>query len=297
MAAKKPESTAGPPSERVIMLLAGESGSGKSFFIANLKNALIFDTDIGGGLAYADARIRRNGSQRIEVSSYLDILDEITKRNTALDGITTLAIDHLSSLQQEANLRHNPKMESDYGKANEKATKEWRKIRELVRNRDFNLICTAHQKAKYEANQIVGQTTDASKNIEADMSIVIYLHKPANNQPPSLARVQKWRRDPEDDRGLVPGTFLFTMDEFLKIHGLTMDGKRHEVSMAKPEQIAELTRLLEIVKLPEGVTDKWLSKAKAESWAELTEETIVKCLAHVQDLLAKPKTAERGAAV
>lgn len=289
----------GPPAkERVILLLAGESGSGKSFFVANLKNALIFDTDIGGGLSYAEERIRRNGSERIEVGSYLDIIEEIGKRQKHLDNITTLAIDHLSTLQQEANLRHNPSMASDYGKANEKATKEWRKIRELTRNRDFNLVCTAHQKAKFENDKVVGITTDASKNIEGDMSIVLYLLKAEGKKPtaqnPPIARVAKWRRDPDDSRGLIPDVFPLTMDKFLEMHGSDMSGQRHEIPMATPEQAAELERLVNIVKLPEDTVAKWLSKAKAESFSDMTAEVIAKCIAYTTSLVAAPEA--KGAA-
>lgn len=275
----------GPKPERVILLVAGESGSGKSFFVANLKNALIFDTDIGGGLSYADERIRRNGSERIEVGSYLDVIDEINKRRKALESVTTLAIDHLTTLQQEAVIRHNPMSAEDYGKSYDKATREWRKIRELVRSMDFNLVCTGHMKSKYEKQKVVGITTDASKNIEADMSMVLYLVK---GEYPAIANVAKWRRDPEDARGAIPPSFVFTLENFLKIHGYSMDGKRHEIPMAKPDQVSELERLLEIVKLPEGTTEKWLTKAKAESWSELSDDTIVKCIGHLRSLVAAP---------
>lgn len=275
-------------SERVILLIAGESGSGKSLWIANLKNALIFDTDIGGGLSYADARIKRNSSERIEVGSYLEIIDEIARRRRGgkLESITTLAIDHLTTLQQESVIRHNPSSADDFGKSYDKATREWRKIRELVRNMDFNLICTAHLKSKYEKKEVIGITTDASKNIEADMSMVVYLQKGPTY--PSVARVAKWRRDPEDERGPVPQTFPWTMEDFLKIHGRSMDGARHEIAMAKPEQVAEIKRLLGIVKLPDDWETRALTKAKVESWDEMPEETIVKCLEYIQKSVAAP---------
>lgn len=293
MAAKKDVSRP----ERVILLIAGESGSGKSFWIANLKNALIFDTDVGGGLSYADARIRRNGSERIEVGSYLEVIAELTERRKAkkLDGITTLAIDHLSTLQQDAVLRHNPTFqEGTFGKEHDRANKEWRKIRDLVRFGDFNLVCTSHMKTKYENKQAIGVVADASKNVEGDFHVVLQLIKGASAPTvanPSTARVLKWRRDPEDERGLVPPTINFTMEEFLKVHGYQMDGKREEIPMASAEQVSELNRLLEIVKLPEGTVEAWLRKAKVEALDELSSEIITKCLDHVRKIVAAPKSA------
>lgn len=281
--------------ERVIALIGGESGAGKSFFIANLKNALIFDTDIGGGLTYAKERIERNGSQLIQVGSYLEVMEYIRKNRSKLNEYTTLAIDHLSTLQQEAVLRHNPAMDRDFGSSADKGAKEWRKIRELIRNMDFNLICTAHVKGKWEKEKVVGITTDASKNIEGDFTIVLYLTKVGKptKANPSMANVQKWRRDPEDVRGEVPETFPFTMDKFLEIHGFGMDGKREETPMATPEQIAEANRLLSVVKLPDGALEKWLSKAKADTIADATEEAVLKLIAYLHGLMKQP---ELGAA-
>jgi ABC-type dipeptide/oligopeptide/nickel transport system ATPase component len=280
--AAKIEATA---AERVIALIAGESGTGKSLWVASLKNALIFDTDLGGGLSYLDGRIARNGSERIEVSSYPEVMNAVAekRRRNELARYTTIAIDHLTALQQEAVNRHNPNAAEDYGKSYDKATREWRKIRELVRQGDFNLVCTAHLKSKYENQKVVGITTDASKNINADMMVVLYLQKRPDGGYPSTAKVEKWRRDPEDTRGPVPQTFPFTMDEFLRIHGWPMEGERVEVPMASPEQVKEIDRLLETVKVPDGWAADCLKKVKVESWEEMTAETIGKYIAFLRD--------------
>jgi len=277
--------------ERVIALVAGESGTGKSFWIGNLKNTLIFDTDIGGGLSYLTARIEKNGSERIEVSEYPEVMDAINKRKRdgSLKNYTTIAIDHLTTLQHNAVNRHNPNMSDDFGRSYDKATREWRRVRELARIGDFNLICTAHMKTKYVDKQAAGTTTDASKNIEADMSMVLYLQRTARY--PSLAHVQKWRRDPEDRRGPIPANFPFTVEEFLKIHGFPLDGQRQEVPMASEAQVKELVRLLEVVKLPDGTADKWLAKAKVDLWDEMTNTDISKCIAYLEGLVAKPSQA------
>lgn len=282
--AKKEEAT---KPERVILLVTGESGAGKSLFIASIKNALIFDTDIGGGLAYLEERIKRNGSERVEAGSYLQVMDEITKRRRSgqLARINTLSIDHLSSLHQESVLRHNPSGGEDFGKSYEKANREWRKIREMVRVGDFNLACTAHLKSKYENQKAVGLTTDASKNIEADMMMVLYLKKA--DSYPSTAEVKKWRRDPEDPRGVVPRSFPFTLEKFLEIHGHPLDGTREEIQTATQEQIREVTRLLAVVRLEDGVVEKWFSKAKAESWEEMPADVTTKCIAHLKQLVEK----------
>jgi len=271
--------------ERIIALIAGESGCGKSFFVANLHNALLVDTDIGGGLAYADARIKRNGSERIEAGSYDEVLNELKDRQKrgALKDITTLAIDHVSALHQGSTLRHNPSMERDFGRASDLATREWRKIREFCRNQDFSLIATAHTKAKWENEKSVGIMADGAKNLEGDMSIVLQIRRAA--QYPSTAWVQKWRRDPEDERGLIPPTFPFTMEHFESLAGGGLMAPREPAKLATAAQVARISELLEIAKLEDGMEAKWFKRAGVETFAEMLEADLAKCIAFVEKKL------------
>lgn len=273
------------PGERIIALIAGESGCGKSFFVANVRDALIFDTDIGGGLTYADERIKRNGSERIEAGSYDEVLSELKDRQKrgVLKSIKTLAIDHVSALHQGSTLRHNPSMERDFGRASDLATREWRKIREFCRTQDFNLIATAHTKAKWENEKSVGTMADGAKNLEGDMSIVLQIRRAA--QYPSTAWVQKWRRDPEDPRGLIPPTFPFTMEHFENLAGPGLTAPREPAKLATADQVKRITELLTIAKLEEGTEAKWFKKAGVESFAEMLEADLGKCIAHVEKLL------------
>lgn len=282
-------------SERIIALIAGESGTGKSFFVANLPCALIYDTDIGGGLSYADTRIANNQSERVEISSYPEILADLKDRGTSDDLAKrhTVVIDHVSALQQEANGRHNPTGESDYGRANERATREWRLIREFCRRHDFNLICTGHMKGKWEKDTQIGIQIDGAKNMEGDVSIAIYLRRKSAGGYPSLAIIQKWRRDPEDTRGPVPTTFEFSLANFIAIDGTnSLVRQREPIKLASPEQVEEITRLLEVVKLNPALIERLWKKNSAESWAELPASVMTEAIKRAK-LLAQ--TAANGA--
>lgn len=295
---KKPDKTEAPPVEkpkRAILLITGESGTGKSFFVACLNNALIYDVDIGGGLAEYEDRIGKNNSERIPASTYLEILDDLKQRHRKgeLKDRITVAIDHVSALQQEANLRHNPTGESDYGRANARATSEWRAIREFCKSQDFNLVCVAHVKPKFENNVQSGTQPDGAKNIEGDMGIVLQLRRNPQGYP-SNAYVMKWRRDPDDPRGKVPQTFPLTLAYFNKIEGsYALDRNREPVALATDEQLAKLDKLLGVVKIPDADIAKWMKKAGVESFSEMPAETIDKCIAHCETIL---KTAANGEA-
>ncbi len=278
--------------ERIICLLTGESGSGKSFFIANLKDAFIFDTDLGGGTKYLEARIHKNDSEREEVSSYQEIYNLIQAAARAKTLKKNIVIDHATSLQQEAILRHNPSLDSDYGRGGNKATYEWRKIRGLIKTLDCNLFVVAHVKGEWDGTKEVGKTTDAAKNIEGDMQIVLYLKRPGGpgsklqptTENPSSAQVVKWRRDPEDPRGLVPLNFPLTMENFLKIAGEGMTRELKPIDLASAEQVKEAQTLIEKTKFDPKEIEKWMKKAGAEELENCPASSIEKLITYLKSI-------------
>lgn len=289
---KKVEAEVSWESERVIAQIAGESGAGKSLWVANLKNALIYDTDIGGGQAPYKKRILDNGSEVVTTAtSFPEILKDLRERarDGRLDKTKTVAIDHVTGLQQEGVLRHNPSLSADYGRSGDATTREWRQIREFIRHLDFNLIVTAHLKGRWANDKQVGMITDGPKNIEADVGIVLYLQRGASY--PGMALVQKWRRDPDDPRGAVPANFIFTMENFEKIAGAGMGKPRAPVALASAEQIKTINDLLAVVKLPDGETDKWLTKAGVESFEDMPADKLDKCIMALNAKLPKGANA------
>lgn len=275
--------------DRIIALIEGDSGTGKSFFLANQKNAVIYDTDLGGGLAEYDERIAKNGSERVEVSSFGEILTDLKRRVRDGKLKETVGIDHVTGLHQESLLRHNPGQDSDYGRSNNKATYEWRQIREFARTFDCNLFCIAHLKAEYEKDRQVGKIADGAKNIEGDMHIVLKLESPKDDKGrkkyPATAHVIKWRRDPDDARGLPPESFKFTLAEFEKIHGANHLRQREAVVLVKPETLETLNKMLAMLdkEIAAGYVKDWLKAGGVDGLDYLREDQALKCIAFVEN--------------
>lgn len=280
--------------DRVICLLEGESGSGKSYLLASLKNALIYDTDLGGGLAYAEERIRSNGSERVEMASYPEILADLRIRAANGKLPPTIAIDHITGLHQEALLRFNPSQVSDYGRSGNQATFQWRQVREFIRTFDCNLFVVSHLKGEWDNDKQVGKVADGAKNIEGDMHIVLRLESVKDpkglKRYPSIAHSVKWRRLPEDPRGMVPPSFPFTLEEFERINGRDYTRERIKVEFAKPESIAKLKAVLEFVGGDRAaeLQTKWLQAAAVDKLEELTQAQVEACIDKIQkDMGAK----------
>lgn len=277
--------------DRIIALLEGDSGVGKSFFIANIKNAVIYDTDLGGGLAEYDERIKKNGSERVEISSFNELFTDMSKRIKDGKLKESICIDHVTGLHQESLLRNNPSQDADYGRSNNKATYEWRKIREFARTFDCNLFCVSHLKAEYEKDRQVGKMADGAKNIEGDMHIVIKLESTKDDKGrkkyPATAHIIKWRRDPDDARGLPPESFKFTLAEFEKIHGANYLREREIIVLAKPESLDALNKITAMLdkEKAQEMQAKWLKAAGVDSLEYMRDDQVLKCIQLVENLI------------
>lgn len=281
--------------DRIIALVEGDSGAGKSFFMACQKNAVIYDTDLGGGLAEYEERIKKNGSERIEVASYGEVLADIRRRVKEGKLKETIIIDHVTGLHQEALLRHNPAQDSDYGRSGNKATYEWRQIREFARSFDCNLFCVSHMKAEYVNDTAVGRIADGAKNIEGDMHIVLKLESLKDDKGrkryPATAHVIKWRRDPDDARGPAPDSFKFTVDEFEKVHGLNYHREREKIVLASKESIARLNEILALMDkdVAASMQKDWFKAAGVDSLEYMREDHVQKCIEFVQQKIKGAK--------
>jgi len=55
--------------------------------------------------------------------------------------------------------------------------------------------------------------------------------------------------------------------------------------LATVEQVNEITRLIDLLKISEETYQKWLNKAKSETWKEMPQDAIQKCIDHLKKVV------------
>jgi hypothetical protein len=147
-------------------------------------------------------------------------------------------------------------------------------------NLDMNVIMTAHAKAEYGENlRKLGYTFDGWKQLDYWFDIVVELGKKGKKR---MAKVAKTRVDtfPDED------VFEWSYDAIKKRYDASiLERQAQQLALATPDQIREVKELLHIVRLPEGLVDKWFSKAQVDTWEDMPAETIDKCLDYVKNRL------------
>jgi hypothetical protein len=145
---------------------------------------------------------------------------------------------------------------------------------------DMNVVVTAHAKAEYGQNlSKIGYTFDGWRQLDYWFDLVIELGKKGKKR---FAKVTKTRVDsfPDED------VFEWSYEAVKKRYDISMLEKQATaVELAAPEQVREVKELLNIVRLPEGTTDKWFAKAGVDVWEDMPAETIAKCIEFVKNRL------------
>ena len=97
-----------------------------------------------------------------------------------------------------------------------------------------------------------------------------------------MARVAKTRIEtfPDED------VFEWSYDAIKKRYDASiLERQAQQIALATPEQVREVKELLNIVRLPEGLVDKWFNKAQVDTWEDMPAETILKCIEYVKNRL------------
>jgi len=288
--AKTPE----PKNKRVKMMVFSTAGIGKTTAAIGWPKAVIIDMEHGTD-NYHDTIIQA-GSIVLHTTNPDEVRDEIKTLLTERHDYRTIVIDPVTILYQAIQEKWTRIFSkyADTEKATElqdfgfrywaKVKSDYKAIMRMLLACDMNVILTAHQKDVYgEGMKKVGFGSDSMKGDEHIFDYVFQLVMDAKGR--RLALTKKERA--EVGKAKFPSEFEWSYKNFLVYYGKEeLERESNPIPLASMEQIAEVKRLLGIVKVEENWETDVLTKADVDTWAELTEEKISKCI----DFLTKKLT-------
>lgn len=278
---------------RMKLMIYGEAKVGKTSSIVNFPKAYIIDTE-SGTTAYFN-EIQKNNSKVLKENNFDEIYEELKTLKYVDHPYKTLIFDSITSVYLQLQLKWIELFENNSPKALEhvinlqdfgmrywqKVKSDWSRLTRLLETIDMNIVLVSQEKDKYVGQTKVGQTFDSYKK---DDYLVDYIFRLKYNEKDCPPLVVDTRQRAPMGSPTFPESFEFTYENVCKYYGknlLEKDSKKTEI--ASPEQIDKLTKLIELLQVPDEVCIKWISKAKVDSFDEMKNDCIQKCIDYLQE--------------
>jgi hypothetical protein len=279
-------------------LIFGKSGAGKTWFALSFPAPYYIDTESGASLRHYQERLKLAGGAYLGVEDgSLDfnvIIDQMTALSTEKHPYKTLIIDSITKVYQSSiaseydRLYEKSKNTSMFGAEKKPAISQMRRIINKAMRLDMNVWFVAHEvtewgKADGGTREEIGKIPDVWEKLVYELDLGIQVIRRGNSYPAfGIVKKSRLLGFPENE------SFELTYDEFAKRYGKDFIEKsvKQEV-LATEEQVKELIRITDLLKIDEETIEKIFTKAKADKWEDLTLEHAEKTIEFYTAKLSK----------
>jgi RecA/RadA recombinase len=271
---KKPEEV----EKRLKALFYGEAGSGKTFASIQFPKPYIIDTERGSENTQYIKMLNKKGGAIFQSSDFNEVVAEIIALLSEDHEYKTLIIDPITTIYDNLLDTAAKEVGTDFGRHYGEANKKMKHIINLLLRLDMNVIITAHSKNQYGKDlAIIGQTFDGYKKLDYLFDLVMQIQRIGGKR---IAFVKKSRVETikEDDN------FEFSYSTLSDLYGKDIIEKKSTSKvLASNDDVKELLNLIEVMKVPDNVIDKWLSKSKSSNFNEMEKSCIENCIKYLKD--------------
>jgi hypothetical protein len=263
--------------KRLKALFYGSAGVGKTTAAISFPQPYLIDTEKGAENTQYVNLLKKSGGAVFQTSDFDELIKEVTLLLTEKHDYKTLIIDPLTTLYNDLLDKAAHKVGTEFGRHYGEANKAMKHLLNLLLRLDMNVIITSHAKNEYGANlAVLGQTYDCYKKLDYLFDLVFEIQKRGKER---VGIIKKSRIETFPDGE----TFPFAYEEIAIRYGKEiLERTAQAEKLAEKDQIKEIERLIELLKVPRETTDKWLAKANSEKWEEMPYEAIQKCINYLK---------------
>lgn len=259
--------------KRLKAMFFGLAGVGKTTAAIQFPRPYLIDTERGAENPQYVKLLQAAGGAVFQTSDFDELVGEVTALLSEKHEYQTLIIDPITVVYSDLLDKAEKKVGTEFGRHYGEADKRMRRLINLLLRVDMNVIVTAHAKTVYGDKLVkLGDTFDGYKKLDYLFDLVIELQKRGSDR---VGIVRKSRIETFPDGEVFP----FTYNEIASRYGHDpMERTSKPEKLASEDQIKELTKLVDLLKVSGDIVDKWLTKAKAETLSELPADVAAKCI-------------------
>lgn len=268
------------------VLVYGPPGVGKTWVALDFPGVYYVDTEGGADLDHYRVKLKNAGGVYFGPDQgsldFETVIGQVQALATERHGYKTMVFDSITKLFNTAITDEAERLgdKDAFGASKKPAVRQMARLVRWVNKADMNAIFIAHEKPLWGmANgkrEEIGKTFDGWEKLEYDLHFVLRISKiGAGDGAMRFANVGKSRLTGFPEGAQFPWSYA----EFATRYGKDVIEKEVKpVVIASAEQVAEIGRLLETVKLPDGTVEKWFKAAGVETFAEMDSDIIGKCI-------------------
>jgi uncharacterized protein YifE (UPF0438 family) len=273
-------------------LIFGPSGVGKTWFTLSFPNPYYIDTEGGADLQHYQERLKRSkGAYLGPKDGALDfgfVVEQMQALATEKHGYKTLIIDSITKLYQTAIANEQERLgdKDAFGASKKPAVAGMRRLVNWAMKLDMNIWFVAHDAAEWGVDPKTGQRTEVGRIPDVWDKLIYELHltiHAVKRGPSRVAIVKKSRLTGFPDLEQFPLEY----SDFAERYGKDfIEADSTQLIIATTDQVAEITKLLQVVKVTEAEIEKVWTKAGVEAWSELTTEQATATVAWLKKKLS-----------
>ncbi len=273
------------------IMLSGKPGTGKSFFALNAPAPYLIDTEGGATREQYVKKLIANKGAYLGIEhgaqDFNEVINQVRELATTSHPYKTLIIDSFSKLYNVEAAAAEERSGSDFGKDKREADKPTRKLLNWLGRLDMTVILICHQKDKWSrtGKELImeGSTFDGYKKLDYELDLWLETKLVGTTR---YATVVKSRVE-----GFPVGTDIdLDFNSFERLYGkAVVEGPVKPIVLATSSQVAEVKRLVDLLKVPQEDFDKWLTKAQATDPEDLSQENADKMLKFLNDKIKGAK--------
>jgi hypothetical protein len=269
------------PSKPKVLIL-GKPGVGKTFTSLDFPRVYYFDSEGGANRNHYTDKLKKSGGQYMgPEDGTLDpavLLEQIQALASEEHEFKTLVIDSITKIYSKMIADEAEKLGSKdaFGASKKPAIAWMRKVLNWATRLDMNIIFIAHERANWTDGEADGVTFDAWEKLEYELDLTLHIQKRGNSRV-AVPKKSRLLGFPEGE------SFTWSYDEFAKRYGKDIiESQVKTITLATDEQVAEVKRLLEVVKISEEEIGKWFTKFAVSSWSEMETTNIDKAINYLK---------------
>lgn len=285
-------------------LFFGKAGAGKTWLALNFPAPYYIDVEGGARLGHYARKLSGSGGAYFGPDSgandFEEVIDQVKALATEKHEYKTLIIDSVTKLFNSAISKESEKLGAGdvFGKSKKGPINQMRRLMSWIEKADLNCLLIAHSIQEWGIvngqRQEVGEQPDCWNKLPYELDLVAKIEH--QNKGIRVATITKSRLMgfPEYSRfDIQNGEQDVGYAEFSARYGKDyIEAESKPVTLSTKDQVEEVERLISVLKVDESEIDKWLGKANADSFADLTSEQAEKLIVFLQKKIEKPQPKE-----